>query len=208
MDATLLTNSAAYEVGRLSERMAHGYYTHKAAIAVATDPRAIVLVPEPLPGMFVSVDFVPRKDGTEHAFHFSHFLQAASSDVEISKDLELVWLSGSLLAVGDALSHHQYFDRAPELELVRHLRNGIAHGNRFRIDHPEKLERYPAHNRYAWVQSDKKTVFEITQELNGQSVLFDYIQAGDVIDILLSVGVYLMRMGNGDSLRPETQVTG
>jgi hypothetical protein len=41
-------------------------------------------------------------------------------------DLDRVWLVGSLLAIGDALMRHCYFDHAPELELLRHLRNGVA----------------------------------------------------------------------------------
>jgi hypothetical protein len=38
---------------------------------------------------------------------------------------------GALLTLGDALQVHRYFDHSPELELIYHLRNGVAHGNRF-----------------------------------------------------------------------------
>jgi hypothetical protein len=115
--------------------------------------------------------------------------------------LKQVWLAGSLLSLGDALAVNLYFDRAPELELVRHLRNGIAHGNRFRIDNPSSLTRFPAHNHDAWVNSDTKAKFEIMPALQGTPVLFDYMGAGDVLDLLMSVGLYLVRMGNGDPLR-------
>lgn len=194
-------NQAAFETGQLAERMAQGYYAHSAAIAVATRPEAEGLVPEMLPGMTVPLGSVKRKDGTEHAFDFRHFLRLAAASPELTTELPRVWLAGSLLAVGDALSAEDYFDRAPELELVRHLRNGIAHGNRFDIRDPQKLSKFPAHNRLAWVKSDKKTVFEITPSLDGQHVLFDYLGPGDVLDILMSVGIYLIRMGNGDPLR-------
>jgi hypothetical protein len=40
-------------------------------------------------------------------------------------DLDRVWLVEALLALGDALKQHGYFDHAPELELLRHLRNGM-----------------------------------------------------------------------------------
>jgi hypothetical protein len=195
-------NQAAFEAGQLAERMAQGYSAHAAAIAVATHPDAQKLAPPTLPGMTVPLGFVQRKDGTEHAFHFTHYLKLAAANPELAAELPRVWLAGSLLAVGDALSRRDYFDRAPELELMRHLRNGIAHGNRFDIRGPEKLKKFPAHNRLAWIKSDKKTVFEIIPALDGQPVLFDYLGPGDVLDILISVGIYLIRMGNGDPLRP------
>jgi hypothetical protein len=195
-------NQAAFETGQLAERMAQGYFAHSAAIAIATHPQAQALSPATLPGMQVPLGFVRRKDGTEHAFDFRHFLRTAAAIPEIAAELPRVWLAGSLLAVGDALARYDYFDRAPELELVRHLRNGIAHGNRFDIRAPEKLKTFPAHNRDAWIQSDKKTIFEITPAIDHQSVLFEYLGAGDVLDILMSVGIYLIRMGNGDPLRP------
>ena len=194
-------NQSAFEAGQLAERMAQGYYAYSAAITLASRPYAEALVPAKLPGMTVPLGFVQRKDGTEHAFDFLHFLRQAAANPELTAELPTVWLVGSLLAVGDALSRQDYFDRAPELELVRYLRNGIGHGNRFDIRDPQKLAKYPAHNRLAWVRSDKKTVFEITPALHGKPVLFDYLGPGDVLDVLMSVGIYLIRMGNGDPLR-------
>jgi hypothetical protein len=166
-------NQAAFDAGQLAERMAQGYYAHSAAIAVATRPEAQALVPAKLPGMTVPLGFVRRIDGTEHAFDFKHFLRVAAASPEITNELPRVWLAGSLLAVGDALARQGYFDRAPELELLRYLRNGIAHGNRFDIREPEKLNKFPAHNRLAWIRGDNKSVFEITAALDGQPVLFD-----------------------------------
>jgi hypothetical protein len=195
-------NQAAFDVGRLAERMAQGYYAHSAAISVASDPRAEALVPSTPPGFVVPVGYVIRKDGTQHVCHFRHFLHLAATDADLARDLPRIWLAGSLLSLGDALTQHAYFDRAPELELLRHLRNGIAHGNVFRIDNPANLSKVPAHNRDAWVKSDLKTVFEITPTLQGRPVLFDFMDPGDVLDILMSVGLYLIRMGNGDPLRP------
>jgi hypothetical protein len=50
--------------------------------------------------------------------------------------------------------------------------------------------------------SDTKRVFEVTPNLQGQPVLFDFMGPADVVDLLKSVGLYLIRMGNGDPLRP------
>jgi hypothetical protein len=197
-----IVNQAAFDIGQMAERMAHGYLMHLAVIQVAKDPRAVALSPTMEPGQIVPVAYVSRKDGTRYAFHFTHYLAQAGSNPAMVDDLDRVWLAGALLAVGDALKRYAYFDRAPELELLRHLRNGVAHGNSFRIDNPKELTKFPAHNRLAWVKSDSNAVFEITPSLKNQPVLFDFMGPGDILDLLTSVGLYLIRMGNGDALRP------
>ncbi len=139
-------------------------------------------------------DFIQRKDGTKWSFDTQDAL-VDLADKAIDTELPRVWLTGSLLALGDALKDHGYFDHAPALELVYHLRNGIAHGNRFNLTATglERLNQYPAHNREAWF---KKMTFEIAPALNGQMVLFDFMGAGDVLDLLSSVGGQLKDLTN------------
>ena len=194
-------NQAAFDVGQLAQNMFEGYYAHVAAISIVNDPRSDFLAPPILPDQMVPVGYITRNDGTKHVFHFLHFLEKIRNDPVISAELERIWLAGAILKIGDALALHNYFDRAPELELVRHLRNGIAHGNVFRIDNPISLSKYPAHNKLAWVRSDLKTDFTIEPALHGKTVLFDFIGPGDVIDLFMSLSLYLTRMGNGDPLR-------
>lgn len=198
------SNQAAFDVGQLAERLSNGYLTYISAIAVATNPKATLLAPPVRQGQIVSIGEITRKDGTAHLFHFNYFLSLANTDELISDELKKVWLTGALLRVGDALSHHNYFDRAPELELLRHLRNGIAHGNRFRIDRPSNLKKYPANNIQAWVKIDLNSIFEITPHLDGTEVLFSYMGPGDILDLLMSIGMYLVRVGNGEPPRIQT----
>jgi hypothetical protein len=156
-------------------------------------------------GQIVPVGYVYRKDGTKHIFDFAHYLAKAGSDEAMVDDLARIWLVGSLLTVGDALAKNDYFDHAPVLELLYHLRNGVAHGNVFHFTRPgrRRLCAHPAHNREAAIRGyNNDTVFEITPNLQGQPVLFDFMGPGDVLDLLYSVGLYLIRMGNGDPLRP------
>jgi len=199
----MVLNPAALEVGQLAERMAQGYYTHAALVEIARDPRAKSLAPTILPGHVVPEGYVECKDGENVVFHFNHFLDQAKT--AMAEDLARTWLVGALLTVGDALAKNKYFDHAPELELLRHLRNGIAHGNSFNIKR-EAIDprtgglKHPAHNRLARVKSDLLT-FEISPALHGQPVLFDFMKPGDVIHLLVSAGLYLVHMGNGDSLR-------
>jgi hypothetical protein len=170
-------------------------------VRVARHPLAATLLPAVESGHIVPVGRVKQKDGTEQSFHFEHFLGAAQA--EDRDEFDRVFLGGSLLALGDALHGHDYFDHAPELELVYHLRNGVAHGNHFNIraSGVARLSKWPAHNRLAWVRSQSVT-FEVTTGLNGQEVLWGYLEPGDVVALFQAVGLYLVRRGNGDPVRP------
>jgi hypothetical protein len=194
-----IVDQAAYDVGRLAHRLGTGYYAHAAAIAVASDPRARELMPAP--GSTISEAPVSRKDGSQHTFHFAHYLAEVRDNPDTVNDLARIWLTGALLTLGDALDEHKYFDKAPELELVRHLRNGIAHGNAFRIDNPVELERRPAHTRLAVPRWPNRPVFEITPSVHKQKVLFAFMEAADVLDLLFSVEVYLLGKGTGQPVR-------
>jgi hypothetical protein len=49
----------------------------------------------------------------------------------------------------------------------------------------------------------KTSEFEVTPSLNGHEVLWDFMERGDVLTLIQTVSVYLIRMGNGDKpLRP------
>ena len=93
---------AAFEVGRLAHRMAQGYYAHTAAIEVAKGPHAKALAFETPLGQISS--YVVRKDGTQHTFDLPYYLDQAHTNPGIVDELPRVWLIGSLLSVGDALS--------------------------------------------------------------------------------------------------------
>jgi hypothetical protein len=186
----MIANQAAFEAGQLAQDMAVGYTAHITAIRIAPRLRDNAFVQ--LIGDYPS-DSVQRKDGTEWSFDtqdtFVYALEPA-----IAAELDRVWLTGSLLALGDALARKDYFDHAPQLELVYHLRNGIAHGNHFKFTAGglERLGERPAHNR--------DEAFKITPALEGQRVLFDFMGAGDVLDLLCSIGGHLKKLGDPDGL--------
>jgi hypothetical protein len=185
---------ARLAVGQMANRLAAGYYSFLVAHLVAVNPKSINLLP---PAKVLGGDpegEIKRKDGTFHTLNLRHYLDLLRADRSLQEDFLRTWAMGGLLALGDELTKHGYFDHAPVLELVYHLRNAIAHGNRFHIDHQgqKRLTRYEAHNRHAAVKSPRGIVYEITPNLTG-SVLFDFIGAADVIDLFQSVEVYLSR---------------
>jgi hypothetical protein len=164
----------AFRVGRLAHRLGGGYYVHSSIIEVAAS------VDRSQPIDWTNTREVARKDGTKHIFAFDHYLHEAFKNLKTNDDLNRVWLVGGLIALADALDKNQYFDRVPHLELVRHLRHGVAHG-RFRIDRPEKLAKYPANNFSASVKSPVGTLFEITPSTQGS--VFNFMGAADFIDL-------------------------
>jgi hypothetical protein len=185
-------------VGQLAGRLAEGYYSHVAALIVAAHPAASTLMPGVPPGAAVPIGFVRRKDGSEHLFHFEHYL-AKGSQPDFAADFRRAWPVGALLTLGDALQNHDYFQHAPELEMVYHLRNGAAHGNRFNLTSSglNRLANYPAHTRDAAIRNGSQSTFEISPGLDGQTVLFDFMEAADVVDLLMSVQTYLLRIADG-----------
>jgi hypothetical protein len=128
--AEKIVNQNAVHVATLAQRMVSQYFSHVASMHVARDPRSEMLGPQIEPGQAVPVLKIPRGDGNAMIMWFDHYL-AEGRRPETRKDFDRVWLMGALLVVGDALSANGYFGHEPEAEIIRHLRNGIAHGNQF-----------------------------------------------------------------------------
>ena len=120
---------------------------------VARDPRAPTLGPPTEPGQHVPVLKIPRRDGNAMIMSFDYYL-AEGLKPKTLEDFDRVWLMGALLMVGDALGANDYFGHIPEAEIIRHLRNGVGHGNRFsfhssvidratgKLKHPANISRY------------------------------------------------------------------
>jgi hypothetical protein len=128
--------------------------------------------------------------------HFPYYLSRAR-DPEVWGTFDRVFWSGALLVLGDRLARHNYFDRAPVLEFIRYLRNGIAHGNEFEIRNPAALRQYPAHVDAAQ-NIYKEDRFEIHPTLQGKRVLFEYIGALSLSRVFVEVSFHLMRMAHGE----------
>ena len=126
---------------------------------------------------------------------------AGIRDPDVQKDFDKVWLVGALLAVGDALGAHQYFGHIPEAEVIRHLRNGVAHGNKFRFEDRVKEAttgrlKHPANTaRYAARQV--MPVREVETHLQGTEVLFAWGGPDAVVDCLTVLGIHLWQFGHG-----------
>jgi hypothetical protein len=187
----LAAKSDRLSVSRTAQRLANGYYSFLVAHLVAVNPHSIASLPPSNTGEDPSGE-IRRKDGSFHVFNLRHYIDLFRTDQDIQVEFLRTWAMGALLLLGDELGRHDYFDHAPVLELVYHLRNGVAHGNQFNITPQgrDRLLRNGAHNRDAKVRSPLGTFFDVTPELTGP-VLFDFIGPADVIDLLQSVELHL-----------------
>lgn len=180
----------AEAAGRLAYRLRFGLYAHAAALDLARDPATMHAALEAAGGAEPTSGVVVTKDGSTRRYDLTYVMELLQSDHDLRTELDQAWCVSSLVLLGDRLAAENYFDRAPVLEMVRHLRNGIAHGNRFTIRKPAELRRWPAHTRDAAGQSS--LIFEVTPEIDGSPVLFAYMGVGDVLHLLVSVGTHLL----------------
>jgi hypothetical protein len=179
----------AEATGRLASLLRFGLYAHAAALDLARDPVATSALLEVTDRMEPPSGFVVANDGSMRNYDLAHVIGLLQSDPELRSEMDRSWCVSSLILLGDRLAVEGYFDRAPILEMVRHLRNGIAHGNRFTIRNAVELQAWPAHTRDAACQGSRH--FEVTPELDGTPVLFDYMGVGDVLDLLISASTHL-----------------
>ncbi|MGO9546752.1 MAG: hypothetical protein ACLPPF_18395 [Rhodomicrobium sp.] len=198
--AQTIVDQNAVDIATLTQRMVSQYFSHVTAMHVARDPRARKLGPQIEPGQNVPVLKIPRRDGNAMIMHFDHYLLEAQK-TELREDFDRVWLIGALLRVGDALGANGYFGHAPEAEIIRHLRNGVAHGNRFefhdtvirkttgKLKHPANIFRYAARQQMP--------MHEIETNLQGTEVLFVWGGPDAIVDCLTVLGIHLWNVGHG-----------
>lgn len=185
-------------ISKLAHDLVAGYFAYFSAISIAKDERSDKLIPEVLPNQIVPVGFVKSKgDPVAHTFDFKFYLKHVRENEFIMTQIERVYLSGALLTIGDALKEHKYFNdfHSPIFQLIRHLRNGIAHGNKFNLRFPKDLIAHPAHDNVPLNYNPTK--FHVTLDLNGTNVLFDFMEPGDILNLFHQVGFHLMDLAYG-----------
>ena len=184
----------ARECSDLLDMLYQGCYSYDAAMAVAEDAYKAL--------EDKSVPLVCRKlvriDGTSHTFDLNYFLADAHTKPDLALAMKRAWVGGAILEAAAKLDEYDFFDRKfPQLEMIYHLRNGIAHGNRFNITPAgeKRLSANPAHTRLSVAQGVGK--FQITPALNGKTVLFDYVDVADIVDVLQSAHWVLAKIAEG-----------
>ena len=171
---------SAKEIADMLQRLQDSYATVSTALVFLNDDDALRLLQEKgyYPGSTIRLG---RRDDSYYEgiklWDAIHSVRgSAGFNLDFLKSLFMTTLSW----VGDELTAKGYFDKTPELEFFRHLRNGISHGNRFnliRFNEPIRLARFKG--------------FEVTAALDGQPVLFEFISTGDLFDMFDHVKAHL-----------------
>jgi hypothetical protein len=203
-----------FQVGQLAQELHRGYLADAGSAALLRHPYATDLVErlelENTGPAIVPIESIVRKDGSVAFFDLSYAVRNIATGNTYQHVHDRLWLGGALLALGDELTNAGGFDKGPDLQFIRHLRNGVAHGNRFNLRPGQPS--LPAHftGPDQRLLPDGKTTtppgeaqtFEITPALHGQTVLFDFLGPADVCDLLMFVGHRLIRIGNRDPALP------
>jgi hypothetical protein len=160
------------EVADLLDRLQATYVATSTAIILLNDDQILQL----LTAKGFDIGTTIRLGRRDNTYYEGIRLWDSIQLVRNNPGFNLDFLGSQLMVIlswiGDKLSENGYFDKSPELEFVRHVRNGIAHGNRFNFLHGEP--RRPARFRDS----------EITPALEGTPVLFEFLSTGDVFDLL------------------------
>jgi hypothetical protein len=106
-------------------------------------------------------------------------IEGVDGDPEFTLHFARTWFVMALSTIGQIASDSGYWDKTPELELLRHLRNGVSHGNRFNFRTGEP--RRPAHFGH----------HRLTAQNHGDEVLFDFMGAGDIMALFDHVEAHL-----------------
>lgn len=213
--------ASARRIGLLAQDLVGGYSAFLAAGEVFDHPGTKTVLDaierENVGPAVVAGREIQRLDGTSHYYALAHYADVAATSSGYREVRDRLWPAGALLALGDALADVQYLDRAPDLEFVRHLRNGVAHGNRFHLrgTEPKRPAHFSGPDRRgrpdgSTTERGRQTYFEIVPELNGKAVLFEFLGPGDLADLLLHLSWRLIRIGNGDppqDLWPQRGIT-
>jgi hypothetical protein len=194
-------SNLAREAAGVARDLISGFYALRTALDVAGLRDAQNLIrstrSRPQPALD-SVGKLKRRNGAQHEYSRMHYLKRLHESPQIAEGIERSWLAAGILQLGELLAKGNYFDRSPELELFRHLRNGVAHGNVFSILASAKLDEKPAHNRSIHRENPAMSSLEITHRVNGTTVLFEFMDRADVLNLFFFVGAHLSLLANDD----------
>ena len=124
-----------------------------------------------------------RHDGTMYEIkNYGPLVNQLRSNPQFNLEYMGLMVQTIFINAGDELSRNGYFDRTPELEYFRHIRNALGHGNAFHFVGKEPIRPASFKGR------------TLSQTLNGQTVFFDFMGPGDALDLLEHVELHLRNL--------------
>ena len=199
------TSVNEFEVGQLAQNLCNGYIGFSGVTTIIRHPRAEEVIRQleldnSGPARVPTEQIYTKHGAPPIYFDLIYAVKNIAASPGYREVHDRLWLTGALLTLGDELARQDYFDKKPDLEFIRHLRNGIGHGNCFNLrpGEPRRPAFYTGPDDRTSAPPTSPYSFEITPTLNGRQVLFDFIGPGDVCQLLQFVSWRLIRIGNGD----------
>jgi hypothetical protein len=130
----------------------------------------------------VTINF-GKRDGTNYLYRdFDRAVETFTNNNQFNLEILGGYLLTLISMAGDQLRRNDYFDKTPELEFMRHLRNALSHGNKFHFLGGEP-------HRPASFQG-----YSLDASMHGQPVFFDYILPGDVLELMEHIERHLRQL--------------
>jgi hypothetical protein len=121
-----------------------------------------------------------RSDGTMYRVsNYGPLVHQLRANPQFNLEYIGLLLQTVFVNLGDELARNQYFDKSPELEFFRHVRNALGHGNRFNFVGKEPSRPATFNGR------------TLSNALDGQTLFFDYMGPGDALDLLDQIEAHL-----------------
>jgi hypothetical protein len=184
-----------FEVGQFAQRLVEHYLSTLAGWTLLRLPAGEAalqrLERENTGPAVVPISDVGRQNGTMIWYSVSHYLRRARDDPDFQVVHARLGLEMAIVSLHASIQSEGGFDHGPDLEFLRHLRNAVAHGNRFELRNGE-----PRRDAYSENYSIPPQRFEVTKHAHERPALFEFLGPGDVCDLLNSIGSRLIVIGN------------
>lgn len=121
------------EIADLIDRLKGNYALSAIGLALTVNENAEDLMCQAGVSVKDSIRVSRSKGYDKYELPIAPYVQGPETAHAQQKAMVQSWLELSILHVGHQLAANSYFDRAPVLKFFRHIRNGVAHGNRMNV---------------------------------------------------------------------------
>lgn len=121
------------EIADLIDRLKGNYALSAIGLALTVNENAEDLMCQAGVSVKDSIRVSRSKGYDKYELPIAPYVQGPATAHAQQKAMVQSWLELSILHVGHQLAANSYFDRAPVLKFFRHIRNGVAHGNKMNV---------------------------------------------------------------------------
>ncbi len=180
----LLLVMTPVEIADLIDRLKGNYALSAIGLALTVNENAEDLMRQAGVSVGDSIRVSRSKGYGKYELAIAPYVKGVETAHEQQKAMVQSWLELSILHVGHQLHSNKYFDKAPVLVFFRHIRNGVAHGNRMNVRPPKDKN-----GQEKWEEVKWRT-FEITPHMDAAAI-GGRLRGGDALTLLDDVKDHL-----------------